>query len=87
MRTSSEQDSTTAEKGQVDMAEVAPAVTIEPLPNRLRVDGGIVLDVEGLADSTNLKLAADGHVSFVTTHTYTNHHMAQFADLGDSRLC
>lgn len=51
------------EKGQVDEIDLKPTVTIAPLPDALKINGGLVLGAEGLANAENIRLAKDGHVS------------------------
>ena len=49
-------------KSSVDMVEVTRAVAVDPLPDPIRAEGGLVVDTENLASTEGLKLAKDGHV-------------------------
>lgn len=44
-------------------SELTRELTVQPLPEGVKVEGGLLLDVEGLSDQTSLRLAPDGHVS------------------------
>lgn len=51
-----------AEKGVMEHTELEPKATVQPMPETLKREAGLVLDTEGLADGNSLRLAPDGHV-------------------------
>jgi hypothetical protein len=50
-------------KGEPQMVELSHNVTVEPLPDNIKAEGGFVVDTEHLASVEGLKLTKDGHVS------------------------
>lgn len=57
--------------------QIEHVATVDPVPVILRIDGGLVVDTEGLSDTSGLKLAKDGCVSSFKSdpysHNQTNH--------------
>ena len=51
------------EKPGMQHVDLTRELTVQPLPEGVKVEGGLLLDVEGLSDQTSLRLAPDGHVS------------------------
>lgn len=43
--------------------ELERELTVQPLPAGIKIEGGLLLDTEGLSDQTSLRLAPDGRVS------------------------
>lgn len=47
-----------------DHLELKHEPTIEPVPQELQINGGILVDVKDGDKATNFKLAQDGHVAY-----------------------
>ena len=45
-----------------DVVELERSETVQALPDSVRMEAGLLLDTEGLAGQSSLKLAPDGHV-------------------------
>ncbi|KAL2844361.1 major facilitator superfamily domain-containing protein [Aspergillus pseudoustus] len=52
-----------------DHIEVSRSLTVEPLPDAAKAEGGIILDTRGLVGQSGLQLAADGHTVLVPQPT------------------
>ncbi len=50
-------------KAESQHVELARTLTVQPLPEASKAEGGLVLDAEGLDGQSSLRLAPDGHVS------------------------
>lgn len=59
-----------------DVVELERTATVQALPDSVRKEAGLLLDTEGLAGQSSLKLAPDGHVWQYfwsqTIHGYTD---------------
>jgi hypothetical protein len=61
---------TTKESTSYEHSELERAYTVQPLPDAVKREAGLVLDTEGLADRGSLRLAGDGHVSSVQRKSF-----------------
>ena len=48
--------------------ELERAMTVQPLPESVKAEGGLLLDIEEQKGQTSLRLASDGHVSQALSH-------------------
>lgn len=53
----------THHEADVEASEVERIATVDPVPDPIRVEGGLIVGTEGLKETTGLKLAEDGAVS------------------------
>lgn len=45
--------------------EIERTLTVQPLPEAVKAEGGLLLDTEGRDTQGSLRLASDGHVSVI----------------------
>ena len=48
---------------EVEVAQIERTATVDPVPDPIVVEGGLIVDTEGLKDTSGLNLAKDGCVS------------------------
>jgi hypothetical protein len=59
---SEEPDHREIQMSEHDRLELSRSLTVDPFPETLKAEGGILLDTEGLKGPDVLRLAKDGHV-------------------------